>query len=108
MLEGLPKQSESRKEFDYDEVSWSEAFEGATVDDAKASVVNHLGSIQEERTWSLCSAIPIISSTPGLHLKDGDVVDLPLSPNEALRIRRHACLLLRVVPPITPTALGAS
>ena len=61
------------------------------MDDVEASLVNDLDSIQEERTWSSCGAILIISPTPGLHLKDGDVVGLQLSPDEALRIRRHAC-----------------
>ena len=108
MMEGLPEQSESCQEFDDDEVSSSEEFEGATMDDVKASLVNHLDSIQEELTWSSCAAKLIDAPTPGLHLKDVDVVALPLSLNEALRIRRHACLLLRVVPPITLTALSAS
>ena len=78
------------------------------MDNVQASLVNHLDSIQEERTWPSCGAILINSPTPGLHLKDGDVVGLPLSANEALRIRMLACLLLRVVPPITLTAWGAS
>ena len=90
MMEGSPEQSESRQESDDDEVSSSEEFEGATMDDVKASLVNYLDSIQEERTWSSCGAILINSPTPGLHLKGGDVVGLPLSPDEALRIRRHA------------------
>ena len=53
------------------------------MDNVKASLVNHLDSIQEERTWSSCGAILISHSSPGLDLKDGDTVGLPLSANEA-------------------------
>lgn len=90
MMEGLPEQSESGQESDDDEVSSIEEFEGATTDDVKASLVNPRDSIQEERTWSSCGPIRINSPTPELHLKGGDVVGLPLSLDEALRIRRHA------------------
>ena len=59
------------------------------MDTAKASLVDLLDSIQKERTRSSCGARLISSPTPGLDLKDGDIVGLPLSANEVLRIRMH-------------------
>ncbi|KAM0800439.1 hypothetical protein BDR22DRAFT_248530 [Usnea florida] len=49
MLEGLPERSESRQDFDYDEMPSSKELEGANVDDVKASVVNHLAPQTERR-----------------------------------------------------------
>lgn len=60
------------------------------MDHVKLSLVNHLASIGEARTWASYGPIPNQSPTPGLYLKDGDIVGLPLSPQDALRIKRHA------------------
>lgn len=60
------------------------------MDHVKASLVRHLARIEEARTWSSYGPIPDKSPTPGLFLKDGDIIGLPLSPQDALRIKRHA------------------
>ena len=62
------------------------------MDHVKASLINHLESIEEARTWCFYGPIPVSSPTPGLHLKDGDIVGLPLSPHDALRIKRQASI----------------
>lgn len=60
------------------------------MDKVKDCLVSHLASIGEARTWSSYGPILTDSPTPGLYLKDGDIVGLPLSPHGALRIKRHA------------------
>ena len=60
------------------------------MDHVKAALVNHLAGIEEARTWSSYGPVPAKSPTPGLFLRDGDIVGLPLSPQDALRIKRHA------------------
>lgn len=60
------------------------------MDHVKDYLVSHLASIGEARTWSSYGPILTDSPTPGLYLKDGDIVGLPLSPHGALRIKKHA------------------
>lgn len=60
------------------------------MDQVKDYLVSHLASIGEARTWSSYGPILTDSPTPGLYLKDSDIVGLPLSPHGALRIKRHA------------------
>ena len=81
-----PEQSE----FALVEAPSSEDSEGASMDCVKASLFNILASIEEARTWSSHGPILINSPTPGLHLKDSGIIGLPLSPHDALRIKRQA------------------
>ena len=82
----LPEQSK----FAHAEVPCIEASKDTIMDHVKLSLLNHLASIGEARTWSSYGPIPNKSPTPGLCLKDGDIVGLPLSPQDALRIQIHA------------------
>ena len=60
------------------------------MDHVKASLINHLARMGEARTWSSHGPILISSPTPGLYLNDGDVIGLPLSSRDALRIKEYA------------------
>ena len=82
--------SPEKSAFVHDENSAIEISESISMDRVKACLAKHLADIGEARTWSTCGPILITSPTPGLYLKDGDVVGLPLSPHDALRIKRHA------------------
>ena len=84
------EQSEVAPQADDIKVSSDEASGGASINHVKASLFNHLTSIGEARTWSSYGFLLNNSPTPGLHLEDGDVVGLPLSSHDALRIKRQA------------------
>ena len=60
------------------------------MDNVKTSLIGHLGSMEEARTWSSYGPILTKSPTPGLYLKNGDIVGLPLSAHDASRIKRRA------------------
>lgn len=86
MMVSLPRQPESL----HVRVLPSEESEATSMDHVKASLFNHLASIEEARTWCSYGPVLVNSPTPGLYLKDGDIVGLPLSPHDALRIKRQA------------------
>lgn len=90
MMDSWPEQSEVDQNSDDAEVSSSEESEDTSMDDVKASLIDHLGSIGEARTWSSYGPVLINSPTPGLYLKAGGIVGLPLSAYDALRIKRQA------------------
>ena len=90
MMKTWTEESAIGEESDDVEVSSSEEPEDPRMDDVKASLIDHLESIKEARTWSSYGPILINSPTPGLYLKDGGIVGLPLSAHDALRIKRQA------------------
>lgn len=65
MMDFSPEQTEFGQKADDVELS-SEEIEGPSMDDVEASLIDHLDTIEEARTWSSCGAILINSPTTGL------------------------------------------